>query len=83
MMSKHNYHRGTVDNGIVYSDSYVKSIYTYISDIYIDMSLYLSGERSLNDFLNDIDYPHDRNVNHDMIIYYVRDNLDLVKFKLL
>jgi len=68
---------------IVSMDGYVKNLFNYISKNFFEVSYFGGSSQALNEFLNIIDYPKDRNVNFDMITYYIRDNRELVEFKLL
>jgi hypothetical protein len=72
-----------IDGTIVNSHTYVSAIYRYISVQFFNVSDYFEKEPSLNLFLNKIGYPMTRNVNHDMVIYWIRDNRELVEFNLL
>ena len=80
----HDYRIDENNSSYVFGDSYVGSIYQYLVE-HMDMNLRDSFREkpTLNEFLNAISYPKDRNVNFDMIIYYVRDNRELVEFRLL
>jgi len=68
---------------VVFKQDYVDMIYYHISENYFNVVEAFNEEPTLNEFLNKINYPEERNVNFDMIVYYVRDNKELVEFNLL
>jgi hypothetical protein len=79
----YNYYNNKSSDSIVFTNSYVNEIYHHISCNFFPVSSFFKDRPDLNFFLNEIGYPIDRNVNHDMVIYWIRDNRELVEFNLL